>query len=449
MRAYQTTLLSLFIAILLSLSLTSSPAMALRQIETVDSYGNVGRNTSLAFDSSGNPAISYNYYNYSSKSTELKFAHYNGESWDITTVDSEGSVGRDTSLAFDASDNPAISYFDWTNKDLKYAYFNGSAWDITTVDSSGRVGESTSLAFDTSGLPAMSYYDTTNGDLKYAHFNGTKWKITTVDSEGRVGFFTSLAFDSSGNPSISYIGDSINALKYASFNGSSWDITNIAGLWGMTSLAFNPISGYPAISCGRRNLNYAYFNGESWNITTVDSDGYYNSLAFDPSGNPAISYRFLGSLKYALFNGVSWYTTMVDTDGRVGVDNSLAFNPLTGEPAISYYSGNYNNDLKYATSFRPDKVCKCPKGGLKGCISGRVTNRKGLTLLGKTVVAKRIFPTEPRVKKRVVTDEDGCYTFRKLEDGTYKIRVKDCKARRKIVVIEGGTKVNRKNFRCK
>jgi hypothetical protein len=41
-------------------------------------------------------------------------------------------------------------------------------WSITTVDSTGSVGLYTSLAFTPSGQPAISYYDNANFDLKYA-----------------------------------------------------------------------------------------------------------------------------------------------------------------------------------------------------------------------------------------------------------------------------------------
>jgi hypothetical protein len=262
----------------------------------------------------------------------------------------------DTSLAFDTSGNPAISYHDNTNHDLKYASYNGSSWNTTIVDSTGVVGQLSSFAFDASGNPAISYMDYNNMGIKYASFNGTTWNTTIVDSSTG-GFDPSLAFDPiSGNPSIAY-SDSPN-LKYTSFNGSTWNTTTVDSSGGShTSLVFDS-SGNPAISYQdgtpsqdgypSPNLKYASFNGSSWNTTTIDSTvytGLYTSLAFDTSGNPAISYYESipnNVLKYASFNGSSWSTTTIDSAGESYT--SLAFD-TSGNPAISYYG---NGDLKYA-----------------------------------------------------------------------------------------------------
>ena len=70
-------------------------------------------------------------------------------------MDSWGDVGSDNSLALDSMGRPHISYrefnyLSWYNDDLKYAYWDGSTWQIQTVEWIGDVGHYTSLALDSS-----------------------------------------------------------------------------------------------------------------------------------------------------------------------------------------------------------------------------------------------------------------------------------------------------------
>ncbi len=327
-------------------------------IRTVDSAGNVGNRTSLALDATGYPRISY----FDSSNEDLKYAAWNGSSWDIQTVDSAGGT---TSLALDASGYPHINYCDWSGRDLKYAAWNGSSWDIQTVDSAGAVGGSTCIALDaSSGHPRISWNDSPTEDLKYAAWNGSSWDIQTVDSAGYVGQYSSLALDASGYPHISYrYSDWPNdGLKYAAWNGTTWDIETVdsSGSVGYyTSLALDA-SGYPHISyhdwIPNYDLKYAAWNGSSWDIETVDAAGdvgHCPSLVLNASGNAHISYydRTNADLKYAAWNGSSWAIETVDSAGNVGWRSSLALD-ASGYPHISYYDDS-NDDLKHATTRPP------------------------------------------------------------------------------------------------
>ncbi|SFM33040.1 PKD domain-containing protein [Methanolobus profundi] len=341
------------------LAIFATPASAfLWDIETVESTNQAGLYTSVAFNSSDYPAISYQ----TSPAFDLKYAAYNGVSWEIETVDSDGVVGQYTSLAFNSSDHPGISYYDQSNGDLKYAIYNGASWNIETVDSAGNVGQyATSLVFNSSDHPAISYYDVNNTDVKYAFYNGSGWEIETVDSTGNVGYFLSLVMNSSDHPAISYYDWTNGDLKYASYNGSGWEIETVdsTGQVGeYNSLALNS-SDYPSISYYYNNagdLKYASYNGSGWEIETVDSTGQvglHTSIDFDSSDYPVISYQD-GSpnndLKCAYYDGSGWIIEIVDSIGSVGMYGSLALNS-SDYPVISYYDSGTNQDLKVAVAY--------------------------------------------------------------------------------------------------
>jgi fibronectin type 3 domain-containing protein len=330
-------------------------------IEQVEG-GWLGDFSSLAIDSNNHSHISY----YDASNGDLKYAKWDGASWNIETVDRTNDVGKFTSIALDSNDHPHISYFNATSEELKYAYWTGSLWNIQTVDDDGSVGGYTSIAMDKNDHPHISYYEYSGTALKYANWNGTSWNIETVDRPDRVGEYSSIALDSNDYPHIGYYDLDNRKVKYAYWNGSTWKIQVVDTVpGGHTSLALDS-NDYPHICYLRIQdlwlsvkswLRYASWNGTSWNIKEVDSGkidypfkdkvGMYSSIVIDANDDSHVSYidEVNNQLKYAKRNGSSWSKQVV---GGGGSWTSIALNS-ENYVRISYsYSG-----LKYAIMLPP------------------------------------------------------------------------------------------------
>jgi hypothetical protein len=192
-------------------------------ITVIDSDSDVGVETSIAISSNGYPVISYyDFTNEDLKVAACTTADCSGTST-ITTIDSTGDVGYFPSIAIGDNGYPVISYWDDTNGDLRVAACTTAdctgTRTVTTVDSTGNVGVETSIAISSNGYPVISYYDVTNENLKVAACTTTDCTgtstITTVDSTGNVGYFPSIAIGSRGNPIISYYDVTNGDLKVA------------------------------------------------------------------------------------------------------------------------------------------------------------------------------------------------------------------------------------------
>ena len=180
--------------------------------ELVDTDGDVGFNNSITHAPDGYPAISYLEYRGEAAGSNLRFAKYNGQSWDVTVVDSQDDTGFFTSLAYGPDGQPSIAYHESRFNSLKFARFDGQSWTTEIIDSEGEAGRTPSLLYDLNGLPVISYRG--NGDLKLARFDGNFWTIETLD-RGNILDYTPIAQNSRGDLAIAYSDDKEPALKIA------------------------------------------------------------------------------------------------------------------------------------------------------------------------------------------------------------------------------------------
>ena len=92
-----------------------------------------------------------------------------------------------------------IAYSNGDNDDVLLRWWNGSAWQVQTVDAGREVARGIDLAFNAGNQPAVSY---AGGALKCAERSGSAWTIKSIESSAR-NDVTSLEF-SGGEPAIWY-----------------------------------------------------------------------------------------------------------------------------------------------------------------------------------------------------------------------------------------------------
>jgi hypothetical protein len=136
-------------------------------ISTVYSEGDVGRFPSLALDEQGNPSISC-YEQISSGQWYIKFARWGGDKWDIQRVDRLDSVllghfgaRKTSSLVLGTDDRPIVAYSD--ERVIPEGWWDGSEWNLETVyTASGTpLGQQVSLAVGGSGALHLTFADVT------------------------------------------------------------------------------------------------------------------------------------------------------------------------------------------------------------------------------------------------------------------------------------------------
>jgi len=311
----------------------------------------------MKIDSVGNLHLSYWDWNTGgTDDTWLKYAHYNGTSWTVETLQSimnQNSPILHTSLDLDSSGNPHISYYDHKNDTLRYTYHNGTDWvdQSLTVDDSNDNGKYNSIALDSSDHARIAYRNETSDDLELVTWSGTEWTREVVDSTNNVGSWASIAIDSSDLSRIAYYYDSGADLRYASHDGASWSFQDID-----TSIQSHSIvldlddSDRPRIAYQDSSNEpwLAYNNsgtGDEWQTVRVRNGydlGEHMAMTLDYStGTAYMAYRQLdwpadGGLLSTVYTGTVVASDAVASSGETA--NSVGMGPeihISGSTVIA------------------------------------------------------------------------------------------------------------------
>ncbi len=253
---------------------------------------------SLALDSKQRPHISYTDY----AGGRLKYAHWDGAKWrtEVIPVNSQ-NVNYYQSISLTPDDHPNISFYEYQGpKDtdirirLRTVIWNGQNWDLRTVDSDPGSGKFNTIAADPQGHLHLAYANVSayTGGMRYAFWDGRTWNLEILEGEKEnhghgVGWSCNIALDKQSNPHLTYVDEVDKLIKYAVRKAGKWQIQVIDKVAGIAypdrnSIAFDdqqrPYMGY--YDAGRGILKLARLDGQKWTFETVDGgySGFTSSM---------------------------------------------------------------------------------------------------------------------------------------------------------------------------
>ncbi len=134
----------------------------------------------------------------------------------------DGDTGWWPAVTFDSHDVPHISYCDAEHGDLRYATKAQGRWKLSTIVSEGNVGKYSSVAVDARGRVGIVFYDQDTQWLRFAYNNPvpktspqkkgvgapivspTPWKTERIAWGRELGFAAELRFDAHNEAHVFY-----------------------------------------------------------------------------------------------------------------------------------------------------------------------------------------------------------------------------------------------------
>lgn len=309
--------------------------------QIVDDTTNVNSWLSLDIDSMNRFHITY----YDMSNQDLCYAYFNDD-WSFWVLDTSGGVC--SAMVSDYNNKQHVVYIDLVDASAQLSYItnSGAKWVLETVDEDGLVGEQSSIAVDADGFIHMAYYDNSNGSLNYAN-NVDGWNVVTIDNTTpMVGLFPSIALDADGNVHISYYDmTGSRILKYATNQDGDWDIRTLdgsgdVGLYSSIAIDGNGSVHIAYLNHASKNLKYTSNAGGDWIIGLIDSSGQVEgrvSLAVDSENMVHVAYYRSGELIHANQIVTGWAIESLETSDQLGGGISM-FIDDQDQIYITYYN---------------------------------------------------------------------------------------------------------------
>jgi hypothetical protein len=173
----------------------------------------------------------------------------------VSIVDSAGDVGRGSAVAYGPDGLPLISYIDVTNGALKAAHCNDVACTTAvthTLDFPGSAG-GTSIAIGPDGRGLISYQ--AGGAVKVAHCADTVCSAATLSNVDALATAvgTAIAVGTDGRAVVAYagVGDSLKIAHCQDADCTSAVVTAYAGQYGHNPTLTIGGDGLPLVACER------------------------------------------------------------------------------------------------------------------------------------------------------------------------------------------------------
>ncbi|MBI2633443.1 MAG: hypothetical protein HYW78_03610 [Parcubacteria group bacterium] len=283
-------------------------------IGTVDTIytGNVPSSHNLTIASDGSPIMAYP----ADLSTALKVIKCGNLSCSanntITTVNTTNDGGQYPSIAIGTDGLPVISHYGPAGpngfKIAKCTTATCSTATITTLEVEGNLGRNTSIAIGTDGLPVAVYFNNW-GNLKIAKCSNTSCTAATITQldGGNVLSNASIAVRTDGLPIISYeAADALKIVRCTNVSCSTFSITTAdtldSGWSGGTAITIGSDT-FPMVAYSRGTSQVAFLKCGN---TTCDSGNTTSSIASETNENIslALDERGMPRVIYNLTTGI-------------------------------------------------------------------------------------------------------------------------------------------------